>query len=105
LGGGAASIYSGFFDVAATDRHWPITEWIFAAAKTRSIKTQAAGIQAPPGLEDESRLVTGTEHFAAHCAVCHGAPGVRTGDIARGLHPAPPDLRRTARHLSDAEMF
>jgi mono/diheme cytochrome c family protein len=39
----------------------------------------------------------GTEHFAAHCAVCHGAPGVPKGDIAEGLYPAPPDLAVTAK--------
>ena len=57
----------------------------------RSIKTRAAGIQVPADLGDEKRLVGGTEHFAAHCAVCHGAPGV-----LKGLYPAPPGLRQTA---------
>ena len=100
-----AFIYSGLFNVAATDQHWPVTHWVLETARTRSIKTHAAGIQVPPGLDDEKKLIMGTEHFAAHCAVCHGAPGVRKGDIAHGLYPAPPDLRHSSIHLSDAELF
>ena len=102
---GFAFLYAGAVNVAATDPHWSATHWILETARTRSIKTRAAGIQVPPDLGDEKRLVVGTEHFAAHCAVCHSAPGVPKGDIAKGLYPAPPDLRHTASHLSDAEMF
>jgi mono/diheme cytochrome c family protein len=61
------------------------------ATRVRSIKLHAAGIAAPPGLDDPANVFVGIEHFAAHCAVCHGAPGVPKGDIARGLYPSPPD--------------
>jgi mono/diheme cytochrome c family protein len=47
----------------------------------------------------------GVEHFAAHCAVCHGAPGVPRGDIAHGLYPPPPDLAKTVKLYSDGELF
>jgi mono/diheme cytochrome c family protein len=47
----------------------------------------------------------GVEHFAAHCAVCHGGPGVPKGHIGKGLYPVPPDLAQASKHLSDAEMF
>ncbi len=47
----------------------------------------------------------GVEHFAAHCAVCHGAPGVPRGDIAQGLYPRPPDLAKTVKFYSDGELF
>jgi mono/diheme cytochrome c family protein len=46
----------------------------------------------------DANLINGTEHFAAHCASCHGAPGVPAGDIAAGLYPKPPDLKYTAQH-------
>src|SRR6266850_397323 len=64
-----------------------------------------AGIVAPPGLDDAARIPMGTEHFAAHCAVCHGAPGVPKGDIANGLYPQPPDLAVTVSAYSDGELF
>jgi hypothetical protein len=36
--GGLAFIYSGLFDVAASEPHWRITHWILETARTRSIK-------------------------------------------------------------------
>jgi len=91
LGAGAV-IYTGVYDVAATSPHWPATAWLLETARTRSIQAQAAGIAVPPGLDDPAKVVIGVEHYAAHCAVCHGAPGVPRGDIAQGLYPPPPNF-------------
>ena len=98
-------IYSGFYNVAATDPHWPITHWAMETGRTRSIQAHAAHIAPPAGLDDPMTIIMGTEHFAAHCAVCHGAPGVPRGDIAHGLYPRPPDLATTARHYTPPELF
>ena len=105
ISGGLAFIYSGHFDVAASDPHWPVTRWVLETARTRSIEVHAAGIQVPPGLDDPAKLLIGTEHFAAHCAVCHGAPGVPKGDIAHGLNPRPPDLAHASGLYSPSELF
>jgi mono/diheme cytochrome c family protein len=105
LVGGSAFVYSGLYDVAATDPHWPVTLWALETARTRSIRAQASGIEAPPGLDDPTKILIGVEHFAAHCAVCHGAPGVPKGDIAQGLYPAPPDLVTAGKFFSDGELF
>jgi mono/diheme cytochrome c family protein len=104
LGAGAV-IYAGVYDIGATASHWRITSWLLETARTRSIKAQAAGIAVPPGLDDPEKLVIGVEHYAAHCAVCHGAPGVPKGDIARGLYPPPPDLAKAVPLFSPAELF
>jgi mono/diheme cytochrome c family protein len=103
--GGFTVIYTGLYSVAATDPHWPVTGWLMETARIRSIKAHAAGIQVPPGFDDPANIPTGVEHFAAHCAVCHGAPGVPRGDIAQGLYPPPPDLAKTAPLYSPAELF
>jgi mono/diheme cytochrome c family protein len=103
--GGLAFIYSGLYDVAATAPHWTVTRWVLETVRTRSVKAHATGIEAPPGLNDPAKTLTGVEHFAAHCAVCHGAPGVPRGDIARGLYPSPVDLAKTAPLYSPAELF
>jgi mono/diheme cytochrome c family protein len=103
--GGFGFVYSGVYDVGATDRHWELTYWLMQTARTRSIEAHAAGILVPPGLDDQDKLVMGTEHFAAHCAVCHGAPGVPKGDIAAGLYPQPPNLAHTTEQFSPAELF
>ena len=103
--GGFTMIYTGVYNVAATEPHWPVTRWILETARIRSIKAHAADVQVPPGLDDPAMIPMGVEHFAAHCAVCHGAPGVPKGDIAHGLYPPPPDLAVTAKFYSGGELF
>ena len=103
--GAATVIYAGLYDIAATTPHWPATSWLLETARTRSITAQAAGIVVPPGLDDPAKVIIGVDHYAAHCAVCHGAPGVPKGDIARGLYPPPPDLAKAATLYAPAELF
>jgi mono/diheme cytochrome c family protein len=103
--GGLTFIYWGVFDVAASDPDWPVMRWVLQTTRTRSIKVHAARIQVPPGLDDPAKLLIGTEHFAAHCAVCHGAPGVPKGDIAEGLNPQPPDLAHATSVYTPPELF
>ena len=62
--GTAAAIYSGVFNVAATDAHWSLTQVVIDVARTRSIKARAAGIIPPVNLADHKRVVAGTSHFA-----------------------------------------
>ena len=104
LGAGAV-IYAGLYDVAATAPHWPATAWLLETVRTRSIRVHAAAIQTPPGLDDPAKILIGLDHYAAHCAVCHGAPGVPKGDIAHGLYPPPPDLAKAAPRYTPAELF
>jgi mono/diheme cytochrome c family protein len=48
----------------------------------------------------------GMEHFADHCAVCHGNDGSGNTEMGRGLYPRAPDMRLPAtQNLSDAELF
>ena len=48
----------------------------------------------------------GMEHFADHCAVCHGNDGSGNTEMGRGLYPRAPDMRLPAtQDLSDAELF
>ncbi len=103
--GGLGFIYSGVYNVGATDRHWALTYRVLEIARNRSIKAHAAGIAVPANLDDPTKIVIGVEHFADHCAVCHGAPGVPQGDIAKGMYPQPPDLTDTAKRYAPAELF
>lgn len=103
--GGAGYLYLGLFNVAATEHHSAPVYWVLEQARIRSIRTHAKGIEVPAGLDDPEKLLSGTDHFAAHCAVCHGAPGVPKGDIALGLYPAPPNLAEAAGRYSPAELF
>ena len=47
-----------------------------------------------------------TEHYADHCAQCHGADGSGDTAMGRGLSPRPPDLRQPATQgQSDGALF
>ena len=100
-----ALIYVGLYDVAATTPHWLVARAILETARVRSIKAHASGLETPLGLEDPAKVLIGVEHYAAHCAVCHGAPGVPKGDIGRGLYPQPPDLAKMPSLYSPPELF
>jgi hypothetical protein len=54
--GGLTFIYSDFFDVAASDPHWPVTRWVLETARTPSIKVHAGDIQVPAGLDDPAKI-------------------------------------------------
>jgi mono/diheme cytochrome c family protein len=103
--GAAAFIYGGVYNVAATDPHWRIVYQLIDTIRVRSIKAHAAGIQTPAGLDADDKIVMGTDHYAAHCAVCHGAPGVPKGEIAQGLYPQPADLAESAKTYQPNELF
>jgi mono/diheme cytochrome c family protein len=98
-------IYAGVYDVSATRPHWPVMYWAMETVRVQSVKARATGITPPPGLTDDAKVVDGTEHYAAHCASCHGAPGVPRGDIANGLYPKPADLTNVAQRYTPGELF
>jgi mono/diheme cytochrome c family protein len=46
------------------------------------------------------------EHWADHCAVCHGNDGSGATEIGEGLYPRSPDMRLPAtQDLTDGELF
>ena len=105
VGGAAAFIYAGAFDVAATDKHSNIVYAVLQTARVRSIKVHAGGIVPPADLDSHARVVNGTSHFAEHCAMCHSAPGVEAQDLADGMYPKPPVLTDVAKRYTPGELF
>lgn len=98
--------WSGVYNIAATEPHWPITASFINMLKDRSIEAHSEGIQKPAansaGLEQAAY-----SHYHEMCRRCHGAPGFEPEDFAKGLYPEPPSM--TAGHLqkelSEAEIF
>ena len=103
--GGTAFIYSGLYNVAASDPHWPLTYWVMEKTRMRSIKAHAAGIAVPTGYADQAKVESAVGHFAAHCAECHGAPGTKPGASAQGMYPQPPDLTNVSKRYTPPEIF
>jgi mono/diheme cytochrome c family protein len=102
---GAVYVYSGVFNVAATDPHWPVSYWVMETTRVRSIRVHAKGIVPPAGFDDQAKVVSAVAHFSAHCAVCHGAPGADKGEFAGGMYPPPPDLTEVSKRYTPGELF
>jgi mono/diheme cytochrome c family protein len=77
------------------------------ARTMRSLATPQAVKSRPNPVPRTDEVVTGAmEHFADHCATCHGNDGGGDTEIGRGLYPRAPDMRATAtQSLSDGELF
>jgi mono/diheme cytochrome c family protein len=99
VAGTGVFIWSGAYNIAADDPHWPLTEWLMDAARDRSIAENASDVVVPP-LDDESLVRSGAGNYDAMCIGCHLKPGVERSEASAGLYPAPPNLTR--RRTDDA---
>ena len=59
-----------------------------------------------PLLADALAIAEARDHFADHCAICHGNNGSGKTLIGQNLYPPTPDLRRDpTQKLTDGELF
>ncbi len=86
---GVIALGSGAYNMAATEKHWLITEKIIEWVRVSSIKSRAKDLQAPP-IGDKDLLLAGAEHYAAMCIDCHSAPGHEPTELSQGLYPQAP---------------
>jgi len=97
VAGTAVFIWSGAYNIAADDPHWPLTAWLMDTARDRSIAEQASDVVVPP-LDDEALVRSGAGNYDAMCIGCHLKPGVERSEASAGLYPAPPNLTRRRNH-------
>jgi len=59
-----------------------------------------------PVTPSDQNLDEAMDHFADHCATCHGNDGSGVTLYGKGLYPKPPDLRLLeTQKLSDGELY
>lgn len=109
VGAGVAIIgfllaWSGLYSVAASRGHWPLTTTFLDFGLRNSIETHSIGIS-PPQLDSIELVRLGAGHFAAGCAVCHGAPGSPRNAVFDHMLPPPPSLSDAAKHWKAGELF
>jgi mono/diheme cytochrome c family protein len=102
--GGASFVYSGLYDISATDQHLAPTYYTIRKAMERSVERRAARIEVPP-LGAPEQLERGLSLYRAHCVQCHGAPGIAPEPFALGLTPLPTPLARSGKDRSPAQLF
>lgn len=101
---GAIYMYSGAYNVAATDDLEPLTRYVFSTITDASIRAHAEPVERPA--VDERQLVrAGYNAYSDMCVMCHGAPGVEASWVGKGLIPEPPDLGHSAEEFSRGELF
>jgi mono/diheme cytochrome c family protein len=86
-----AYIYSGAFNVSQLIPHKPVTYWMIRTIKDHSIKKRLKDIVVP-SLNDSAMIIQGFLHYSEMCVICHGAPGIKPGDLTEGLYPRPPEF-------------
>jgi hypothetical protein len=101
---GLGMVYSGIYNVAASDPHSAFTKWLFQTTMKHSVKRRAQNITVPE-LADSERIDVSVSNYEEMCAQCHSPPEEPVTDLAKGLNPKPPDLAESAQHLSAAEIF
>jgi mono/diheme cytochrome c family protein len=89
--GAAVFVTSGVYNIGADDHHTKPVFAIIEALRERSIAARSHNLIAP-NLEDGARIKQGARYYAAHCPVCHLAPGMDGSDVRRGMYPHPPNL-------------
>ena len=80
---------SGAYNIAATDKHWAVTEKIIEWARISSIEARAKALTVP-SLDDAEMLSKGAEHYQSMCTICHLAPGRKPTELSVGLYPSAP---------------
>ena len=101
--GALVVIYSGTYDVGATQHDNALVNWVLDTAMTRSVQRHARGTDVP-SVSDSASSDAGVREYRG-CTGCHGAPGIPPGAIAKGLWPEAPDLAKTANDWTPAELF
>jgi mono/diheme cytochrome c family protein len=104
IGAGAAFIFGGFYNVAATAPHSGFVHWAYHTAMHRSVEMQARSVNPPP-MPPGQKIGEAFRAFDAMCTPCHGAPGKDRGVVGQGLQPPAPDLTDAAHHWKRAELF
>jgi mono/diheme cytochrome c family protein len=102
--GATAFVYSGLYDISATDQHLAPTYRAIKKTMERSVARRAADIEVPP-LGAPEQITRGLALYRAHCVQCHGAPGVAPQPFALGLTPLPTPLARSGLDRTPAELF
>jgi mono/diheme cytochrome c family protein len=80
---------SGAYNMAATEKHWAITEKMITWVRESSIKARAEELEVP-ALDSADMLAKGFKHYHAMCTECHLAPGEQPTELAMGLYPQAP---------------
>lgn len=97
-------MFSGVYNIAATEPHTPLFKWAVHVTMKNSVKHHAGDIEVPENLAGRETS-KGFAEYDEMCVGCHGAPGVEPLHFTRGLNPEPPDLVEEAAEWKPAQLY
>lgn len=101
---GLSVVYTGAFNVAATEEHTSFTRWAFDTTFRNSVESRADDI-VPPGAVTPAMVAAGASVYKSTCQHCHAGPGVERAVWASGMRPRPPHLVEAAAEWKPEEVF
>src|SRR5580698_1366972 len=102
IAAGASILHNG---LSARATPTALEAFIAQHAHRLSIPSDARNMHDPLPSSEEN-LKAARDHFADHCASCHGNDGRGDTMYGKGLYPKPPDLRQSrTQNLTDGELF
>ena len=91
--------------ISARDEPSFLESYVARAAR-RMATPRAARDKKNPFIPTPEILVEARNHFADHCATCHGNDGAGQTEIGRNLYPKAPDMRLpSTQALTDGELY
>src|SRR5713226_8920723 len=83
----------------------PLEAWVARKLRHFAVPAAIRNQTNPVPLTDEV-LVEARDHFADHCAICHGNDGSGQTEMGKNFYPKAPDMKEAAtQSLSDGELF
>jgi mono/diheme cytochrome c family protein len=84
---------------------WPLEARLARATWRLLVPSRVRNANNPVPATAET-LKSAREHWADHCAICHGNDGSGDTVVGRRVYPRPPDLRAgRTQQLTDGELF
>ncbi len=100
----ALYIWSGSYNIAATEPHFEFVRRGLATIRDRSIQVRAAKTKAQH--LESATTTSGLRAYHGLCSICHSGPGLEASPIREGLNPKPPLLSsESVQRRSDVELF
>lgn len=97
-------VYTGAYNIAATEEHMSFTRWAFDTTFRNSVERRAADLSAPQNVTP-AMLAAGASAYKSMCQHCHAGPGVERSEWASGMRPRPPHLTEAAARWEPRQIF
>jgi cytochrome c553 len=103
----AAAFLTGVLTPGVSARRPPRPAEVFLARRIRHVAIPRAERRRQNPLPSNPEILReAMEHFADHCASCHGNDGKGQTEVGRNLYPRAPDMTQPdTQRLSDGELF